>query len=252
MTLILGYHSICSDWKSPLAIAPKDFQQHIRLLTKYFSLKPMTLKDAQEAGWPKGSFVLTFDDGYMDNYEEAFPILSEMVVNATFFVVTGMIGDNRDWGEMKKARRLMTWEQLREMDRAGMEIASHTESHADLSSISITESRKEMKRSKEVIEQKLGKTCSSFCFPYNRLNRELVKLMVEAGYRAGTATPTTQNMGVFVRKEPFAPRIGVYRASRIPLLYKISPIHQKLMTTGAYLSAWNIASGLAGSLARKS
>lgn len=122
------------------------------------------------------SFHLSFDDGFDNNYRNAFPILEEFGIKATFFVPSRFVGSTdsefldawwtRDIDPLPT--RMMQWNWLREMNEAGHEIGSHTGSHARLSDISNNEGRlvQEVNGSKREIEDHIGTACRFISWPY--------------------------------------------------------------------------------------
>ena len=121
-------------------------------------------------------FHISFDDGFDNNYRNAFPILEEFDIKATFFVPSRLVGStDSEFLEAWWTRnvdplptRMMNWEWLREMDAAGHEIGSHTGRHARLSEISGDTRRlvEEIAGSKHQIEDELGKACRFISWPY--------------------------------------------------------------------------------------
>lgn len=122
---------------------------------------------------PERPIALTFDDGWKEQYEIAFPILQKYGMRATFFVTTSLIGNPR----------FMTWEQLAELRDAGMEIASHGRKHTSLVDADHKEAWREIARSKEKLETELGITVVSFAYPFGGYRRGLPALLERAGYR---------------------------------------------------------------------
>ena len=141
----------------------------------------------------ENSVAVTFDDGYLDNYEQAFPVLLDLGVKATFYVIAGLIED-----KVMKLRRpileglkIMTKEQIMEMSNSGMEIGSHTWSHYPLKHADKKTLRYELETSKKYIEDMLGREVSSFCYPngevpINICEEELFELFEEIGYKSVT------------------------------------------------------------------
>lgn len=107
--------------------------------------------------------VITFDDGYADLYDKAFSVLVEYGFSATVFVVTNWISTQR---YSRNGREYLTWNELRELQTYGIEVGSHTASHCDLQTLTSMEVEEEVRRSKEIIEDNLGKTVQSFAYPF--------------------------------------------------------------------------------------
>jgi Polysaccharide deacetylase len=141
------------------------------------------------------AFHLSFDDGFDNNYRNAFPILQEMGIRAAFFVPSAFIGATDNdvidrWWVAEKARkptRPMRWEWLREMSAAGHEIGSHTRHHVRLSAISADAAKlaEEVAGSKREIEDHLGTGCRSIAWPYGTaldLDERSRDAVQEAGY----------------------------------------------------------------------
>ncbi len=131
---------------------------------------------------PDRPVALTFDDGWREQYDVAFPILQRYGMRATFFIITAYIG----------YPRFMTWEELAELRDAGMEIASHGRKHVNLADADDREAWREIAGSREVLEEKLGVSAVSFAYPYNAYRKGLPALLERAGYRVaagGGGTP---------------------------------------------------------------
>lgn len=104
----------------------------------------------------KKNIILTFDDGYEDNYNIVYPMLKKYGMIATFFITTGNIGKK---GFIKS-------DQLKEMAENGMEIQSHTHTHPNLETIDDVKLRDELKRSKEILRKIINKDVSILALPY--------------------------------------------------------------------------------------
>jgi peptidoglycan/xylan/chitin deacetylase (PgdA/CDA1 family) len=118
--------------------------------------------------------VVTFDDGLSSDYEVAFPLLLEAALPAEFFVSTANVG----------RKGFLTWQQVNEMQRAGMSFQSHSHDHVDLVRLPIRERERQLKVSKQILEARLGQKVEFIAVPYGRLSTEVTELAVEAGYRA--------------------------------------------------------------------
>jgi len=125
---------------------------------------------------PAKPIVLTFDDGYIDNYQFAFPILKKYKFVGTFNVVTDFIDGKRPG--------YMNWNQLEEMAIEGMEIGSHTLSHPDLYRKPRATQVKELAESKATIEARIGTPVTTFCYPAGKYDATTLSVLREAGYTA--------------------------------------------------------------------
>lgn len=123
---------------------------------------------------------ITFDDGFLNNYTEAFPELRAAGMTATFFVVVDRVlgGDPA----------YMTLAMMREMVAAGMAIGSHTLSHPRLARLAPADRRREIVDSKHRLEDALGAPVTSFCYPYGNWDAACVDVVREAGYELATST----------------------------------------------------------------
>lgn len=108
--------------------------------------------------------VLTFDDGYRDFYTEAMEVLTQCGFTATIFLATDRI---RQTSARVEGADYLTWDEVRELHRHGIQFGSHTVTHADLRSLEPAELEFELGQSKEVIEQNLGAPIDSFSYPFS-------------------------------------------------------------------------------------
>jgi peptidoglycan/xylan/chitin deacetylase (PgdA/CDA1 family) len=180
------YHSISSD-KSRWAVPERSFREQIRLLASegWTTLCVRDLVDNKPL--PKRAVVVTFDDGYSDNFNGAFLPLAASGMKATLFMVSGAVGKGSHW-DAGPAMRMLERAQLIEMEGAGIEIGSHTRTHPRL-----TEARDlngEIAGSKEDIEEITGKPVVSFAYPYGLLDDKSVNAVKAAGYAAACTTRT--------------------------------------------------------------
>lgn len=125
---------------------------------------------------PSKSVILTFDDGWENQYVYAFPLLKKYGFTGTFFIFTNAVGH----------KHFMTWDQIKELDAAGMTIGGHTKTHPYLTKI--TDPQKltnEISGGKKIIEEHLGKTIQTFAYPFGFYNNTVVQAVKDAGYRIG-------------------------------------------------------------------
>jgi peptidoglycan/xylan/chitin deacetylase (PgdA/CDA1 family) len=132
---------------------------------------------------------ITFDDGYQNNVQNALPILRRRAFTATCYAVSSMIGGNNVWDNGLVAQKpLMTQADWKAWLAAGMEVGSHTRTHADLEKVSTDQSRNEIEGSKHELESILGCQVRHFCYPYGRYGAEHSQMVQQAGYATATTT----------------------------------------------------------------
>lgn len=199
--LVLMYHKVNSDPASGglgLRVTGENFEQQMEQLKKlgYQSINPDELLDYLEGKgemWPK-AVLLTFDDGYLDNYTVARPILLKQDFRATFFLVSGRIGTINTWDTARGGviNQLMTQKNIETMLEEGFWVGSHTTTHSKLSNVPISQAREEILGSKAALEKLFNIKIKYFCYPYGSYNRQVVNLVRESGYRAGLTTAQGQ------------------------------------------------------------
>ncbi len=164
------------DW----TVAPDNFTAQLDYLkaqgyhTISFAQLVAFLEDG--APLPAQPVMLTFDDGWIEDYTVAFPALRAHGMRGTFFVPT-MYAD-------AGGKTLMNWTQILEMDAAGMEFGGHTLNHANLKQVSAAEAVRQLTTSKLKLEQKLGHPTVAFAYPFGAANPAIIALVKQAGYQA--------------------------------------------------------------------
>jgi peptidoglycan/xylan/chitin deacetylase (PgdA/CDA1 family) len=186
---ILAYHKV--DTRLELGgtmISPKRFAAHLACF-KRKGFQTVTFSQAVELmrqgkGAEKKYLCLTFDDAYEGLYRHAVPLLKEYGFTATVFAVTDYIGKRNDWdinwGGLKFGH--LTWEQMREMQGAGIEFGSHAKSHRDLRSLSPEQLREELADSRKAMEQNLGAPVTALSYPFGLYNDRVKQAARDAGY----------------------------------------------------------------------
>jgi peptidoglycan/xylan/chitin deacetylase (PgdA/CDA1 family) len=131
--------------------------------------------------------ALTFDDGYQSVYTQAFPEMASRGWTATIFIVVGSVGGTNTWDVRLSPRSFkhLSWKQIADLSRAGFEIGSHTLSHRDLTRLDAASLRKELRDSKRIIEDRLGRAVTSVSYPFGRHTRRVNEEAGSAGYQCG-------------------------------------------------------------------
>lgn len=190
---ILMYHSITSERPANrFEVTVDQFRQQMLWLQRA-GRRGLSLAAARESNTYGASrpVVLTFDDGYADNYTNALPVLRECGFSATIFVATGHVGGANEWETKAFAvKPLLTWDQMAEMARAGIEFGSHTVSHLDLRSAAVAVIRQELLQSRRDLAERLGTEAAAFAYPYGYARDDMAGLLGEAGYRHGLLAGT--------------------------------------------------------------
>jgi peptidoglycan/xylan/chitin deacetylase (PgdA/CDA1 family) len=176
---ILTYHSI-DDSGSIVSVEPATFREQMERLCKagYISitLGEFVRRRLQNEGIPEKTIVITFDDGFENFLTEAFPILTDCSFSATVFLVTGQCGGYNDWSgnpPRLPRSRLLSWMQVKEMARYGIEFGSHSKTHPVLTKISRGEAELEIIESGRRIEDQIGKKVTTFAYPFGAYDRSV-------------------------------------------------------------------------------
>lgn len=187
---VLMYHSISPvTGKTRLSVSPEAFEKQMQFLKnnhyqvlkldEYVDLLNNKQKPKQKAA------VITFDDGYENNYSFAYPVLKKYKIPATIFMVVGWVGKEG----------MMNWQQLAKLNESGLiEIESHSLTHPELTKLNVPSLIGEIKLSKQILEEKLKKEVKYFCYPYgfyNSIIKEAVRLF---GYKGACATQFKQKL----------------------------------------------------------
>jgi len=179
-----------------LRVKPVEFEKQLKWLSKN-GWKSFTLSELVQLNViPSKSVVITFDDGYEDNYTEAFPLLQKYNFKATIYVVVNRF--NKNWATDKdlnkssdelNQEKMLSNEQLKEMINSGLiEIGSHTLDHSNLPSLSKEEKEKQILESKSKLESVFSITCKSFAYPFGFFDGEDISLVEKSSYLNGTTT----------------------------------------------------------------
>lgn len=188
---VLMYHSI-SDRCGPTAIPLKVFRDQLRVLGdcgyNAVSLSDLAAWHRGDMALPPRSVVITFDDGFADFADCAFPELQGNNWNATVFLPVAHVGKQGSWrGADETAGDLLTWDQAKELADKGIDFGSHSMTHRDLTTLESEQLRWEIRQSRNEIEQRLHKAPISFAPPYGRSDPE-VQEEIGKWYRLAVGT----------------------------------------------------------------
>ena len=189
--VVLLYHRINDELRDSLTVGIEQFDQQMEWLARHHQV--VGIADIIHGNVPRDTarpvIAVTFDDGYLDNYEHAVPILLRYQVPAAFFVSTGMIGTTEgfphDLKRLGKALPTMTWDQLRHMHDLGFVIGSHTVTHLDCGSAGMDTVRRELVESRDMLMQNLGLNEVFFAYPFggrSNMNPAVLQMVKELGY----------------------------------------------------------------------
>lgn len=191
---ILMYHHIGScppeqaDHRG-LWVSEELFDEQLRWLLAHgyesVSLARVRRHLLKQATLPKRWVVITFDDGWRDNYTRAMPCLIRHGFTATIFVVAGRI---RTSPAFDRWDEYLSEEELRAMHAAGFEIGSHTWSHPRLTKLADDNVRDELMRSREHVARLLGAPPAWLAYPYGAFSARVERLVREAGYEGAVST----------------------------------------------------------------
>jgi peptidoglycan/xylan/chitin deacetylase (PgdA/CDA1 family) len=206
--VILLYHRVAEVAADPeqVTVSPARFADHLEVIRQ--TCYPMRLLDLVTAvhrrAIPRRAVVLTFDDGFADFVQEAYPLLWAADIPATVFVISGEVAPSQQAAEAAAAPqqlpRIMHADELRLLTRDGLvEVGSHSVTHPVLASLSRDQQRVEIRGSRAQLEGLLGSPVVTFAYPYGRRHdytEETAQLVREAGYEAAcAATPGSVELG---------------------------------------------------------
>lgn len=184
---ILMYHRLgnlgteASELDLTWTVSPKNFQAQLAWLA---GRGYQTISMAKLAGYlkrgepiPLNPVVISFDDGWEDSYSVAYPALKKQNLSGTFYVYTNAVGHSKS----------LSWAQIEEMAKGGMDIESHTVTHPHLRTISSDDLKRELVESKANIERHTGKRVTSLAYPFGEYDAAVVDAVKRAGYESAAS-----------------------------------------------------------------
>ena len=191
---VLCYHKVGTPPQPCLAdlwVSPEMFRKQVKYLKEH-GWNTLTFKELYEIyikkdPLPEKSVLITFDDGYQNNYSVAYPILKEFGAKGNIFLVYNTIGKVNSWHNPASEPwvNMCTLEQLKEMQESGVfDFGGHTLNHPHLTQLDLEEARTEIIQSKKMIETALGRELCAFAYPYGdgAYNEKVRKIALESGY----------------------------------------------------------------------
>ena len=218
---VLMYHKIPDEKinsQHRIFVPKKKFENHLKFF-KFRGLTSIMFKDYLAfangdrpiSEFPKKPFILTFDDGYEDNYRNMLPLTEKYGFKGVLFLPGdfSITRNNWDIGENPEDNQLMTSEQKKSFVNAGWEIGAHTLSHADLTRLPNDQAIVEIEEGKIRLEEELKTKIISFAYPYGIYNDHLKVMVEKSGFEFGISTDTG---GMFIESDRFA----IFRVNMFP------------------------------------
>jgi peptidoglycan/xylan/chitin deacetylase (PgdA/CDA1 family)/SAM-dependent methyltransferase len=219
---ILVYHRVAltgAPDMAPFRVTPEAFAEQLRYLREagFYSV---TLEDWQAAmaarrPLPGRAILITFDDGFQDFYEYAYPLLKKYGFSATVFLVSGLIGRSNLWdAAYGEEVTLMGWQEIRQLRDEGVKFGSHSASHRFLTSLTAKEIRQEGMQSRTLLEQGLGVPVTAFAYPYGEFDAIVEDAIGACNYTA--ALSLKARLSRFQDRPLALPRIEVRGEDGMP------------------------------------
>jgi peptidoglycan/xylan/chitin deacetylase (PgdA/CDA1 family) len=203
--------------------APKRFARQMAYIKNlgfvFYTASELIEHYLDHGNFPPKAVALTFDDGWKDSYTNAFPIIRDLGIKATIYLVPACIGkvSGKVVATGEKMREHISREDIFEMAAGGIEFGSHSVNHRHLDKISPEEIKFEVEESKKQIEDLLQKPCKTFCYPAGFFTEEAKRIVKNAGYIAAFSG----EYGPRDRLDLYAlNRIEILRRDRVPFRFK--------------------------------
>jgi peptidoglycan/xylan/chitin deacetylase (PgdA/CDA1 family) len=190
---ILMYHRVAPTGLAAMTryrVTPEQFEEQLRYL-RDAGFSSVEWEEWQTAiltkqPVPGQKIAITFDDGYLDLFHYAGPLLKQYGFTATVFLVSDRIGCSNSWDKAYGEEvPLMGWQEIRQLRDEGIEFGSHCATHQPLTALSVAEVVKEGARSRSILERQLGVPIQTIAYPYGDVNPVVQHLMGACGYTFG-------------------------------------------------------------------
>ncbi len=193
---VIAYHQIAEGgggWAGRYRLGPDAFEAQLASLREH-GFYSVTIEAWDEARRGRTSLtgkplLITFDDGYADIAETAWPLLRRYGYSATVFIVTELVGKTSAWDHhLAIEAPLLTWDEIRALEREGLRFGSHTAGHAPLGALSAGEIRRELEASRRTLHERLAYPSETIAYPYGDTDEVVELLARRGGYRFGFTT----------------------------------------------------------------
>jgi len=180
---ILMYHSIDYD-KGNHFVSPENFAKQMEYIKKngyaVITLDELARGIKNKERFKRNKVVITFDDGYKNNFKYAYPVLKKFGFPATIFIITDYVGNEE---------RFLNWDDVKVMSKNNIFFGGHTKSHFYLGSLEDDKiAWEQIAGSKKAIEQQIGLPAEYFCYPGGGFNKRIKEIVKEAGYKGACTT----------------------------------------------------------------
>lgn len=215
---ILMYHRIANISGDRNSLPEDKFEQQLQYLSthNYHTISPEDLYNyyVYHTKLPKNPILLTFDDGYQDNYLKALPLLKKYNMTAVVFPIYNWIGKTNEWENFgKKLTTTMTIDELKSWANQGMDIQPHTANHPFLTQCTEKQLELELSDTKQQFEKLFQKPMNYICYPYGFFNQQVIDIAKKSQYKMAFA--------IFDHVPLW--HINLFALPRIPI-----PSHQKM------------------------
>lgn len=227
---ILAYHEISKQPADAVhGVSPQVFRKQMEWLVD----QGYRTRNLAEWACRSEDLGIMFDDGYEDTYSEAWPVLQALNLTATVFLVAECIGGTPCWPAGDNRAPLLNWEQVDEMARHGIQFGSHSATHPRLTDLSRESLMAQLKRSRRLMEDALGRRVELLSLPFSLVSAEVMECAQQAGFR------------LVFRFCPFYPGVGqdahgAVRATGIVARDDLDVFKQKVLGTSCLWARWRL------------